>query len=82
MQRMVPCTTFSPVPDSIVLMLLSQVTLRFVLVTFKICIIMLIIIYNLFYLSLQITVIKVLFNLINFLSTLPIIIATNNSLLP
>ena len=28
-------TAFAPVPDSIVLMLLSQVTLRFVLVTFQ-----------------------------------------------
>ena len=64
-------TVFAPVPDS---MLLSQVMLRFVLVTFKICIIMLIIFnwYSSFYLLLQITSIKVLFNSINFLSTLPI----------
>ena len=50
-------TVFAPVPDSVVL--LSQVALRFVLVTFKLCIIMLIIIiywYSLFHLLLQITV--------------------------
>ena len=35
-------TAFAPVPDSIVL--LSQVTLRFVLVTFKNCIIMLLLV--------------------------------------